>query len=263
MSEVKKKVLVIGSISLASRVLQRLISDARCEIVGVVFEDGLTRKPHDVFDEPLVSVLVHNFALPRLRVTDVEERFADCELDMAISCRAPYILKPRFLRKFKSGVVNMHGGLLPECRGVHNANHVVIDGLGFSGATLHFMDEGIDTGPIIARKRFDVSPTATAFDVFCQTQEALWELFVEQIDALLEGTVTAEPQEESKFLKYYDSKALSKTKRLDLSMDADRILRVVQGNDFPGHEPAYLLINDTKVFLTTRSFFLHETDGSE
>src|SRR5690606_10361476 len=89
---------------------------------------------------------------------------------------------------FEHGIVNFHGGVLPRYRGVNIANHVILEGATEGGATLHLVDSGIDTGPIIDRDTFQISDTDTAYDVFRRTQETLMELFRRNITGLLEGT---------------------------------------------------------------------------
>ncbi len=59
------------------------------------------------------------------------------------------VLSPRFLRAFPTRVMNIHPALLPSFPGTHGQRNAFDYGVKFSGCTVHFVDEGIDTGPII------------------------------------------------------------------------------------------------------------------
>ena len=61
------------------------------------------------------------------------------------------ILTGRFLRAFPGQVVNIHPALLPSFPGTHGPRQALDYGVKFSGCTVHFVDEGTDTGPIIAQ----------------------------------------------------------------------------------------------------------------
>ncbi|HEY3355835.1 MAG TPA: phosphoribosylglycinamide formyltransferase [Polyangia bacterium] len=61
------------------------------------------------------------------------------------------LLTPRFLRAFPDRVVNIHPALLPSFPGVHAQRQALAYGVTITGCTVHFVDEGTDTGPIIAQ----------------------------------------------------------------------------------------------------------------
>ncbi|MBI5971305.1 MAG: phosphoribosylglycinamide formyltransferase [Deltaproteobacteria bacterium] len=59
------------------------------------------------------------------------------------------ILTPAFIREFKDKIINIHPALLPALPGLHVQKKAIDHGVKFSGATVHFVDEGVDSGPII------------------------------------------------------------------------------------------------------------------
>jgi phosphoribosylglycinamide formyltransferase-1 len=61
------------------------------------------------------------------------------------------VLTPRFLRAFPERVINIHPALLPAFPGTHGQRQALEYGVKVSGCTIHFVDEGTDTGPIIAQ----------------------------------------------------------------------------------------------------------------
>jgi phosphoribosylglycinamide formyltransferase-1 len=59
------------------------------------------------------------------------------------------VLTPFFLRAFPGRVINIHPAILPSFPGVNAQKQAIDYGVKFSGCTVHFVDEGVDTGPII------------------------------------------------------------------------------------------------------------------
>lgn len=66
------------------------------------------------------------------------------------------ILSPLFVREFKNSILNIHPSLLPSFKGAHAHRDVLAYGAKVSGCTIHFVDEGMDSGPIIMQKAVPV-----------------------------------------------------------------------------------------------------------
>ena len=67
-----------------------------------------------------------------------------------------HILTPTFLDRFPNAVVNVHPSLLPRFPGAHAIEEQLRAGVHESGATVHLVDEGVDSGPVLAQERIDV-----------------------------------------------------------------------------------------------------------
>jgi phosphoribosylglycinamide formyltransferase-1 len=68
------------------------------------------------------------------------------------------ILSPEFIRRFSGRIVNVHPSLLPAFGGIRAIEQAVDYGVKVMGVTVHFVDEGVDSGPIILQEAFDVLP---------------------------------------------------------------------------------------------------------
>lgn len=66
------------------------------------------------------------------------------------------LLSPKFVNIFKNRILNIHPSLLPSFPGLHAQRQAVEYGVKISGCTVHFVDEGLDTGPIIIQKNTPV-----------------------------------------------------------------------------------------------------------
>jgi methionyl-tRNA formyltransferase len=251
----RKQVVLIGSIPLATLVLRRLLDNPKAEVVGVVCEP-VPQAHHDAFSAPPVCDEARSRGLPISDIPTILKEYPEGSFDLGFSCRAPYILSRAFLARFRKGVVNFHGGPLPELRGLHAANHAVRLGFTKSAGTLHFMDEGIDTGPILHREEFPIAVEDTAYDVFLKTQHALLRAFDHSIDALLEDRESVRPQEafiaEGSQARYHQRGDLDRFRPVPLDAAPLDLLRLTRAFDFPGHVRAYLVIDGHRVYLTTK-----------
>ncbi|GAB3118521.1 phosphoribosylglycinamide formyltransferase [Streptomyces calidiresistens] len=79
------------------------------------------------------------------------EAVAAHEPDLVVSAGFMKILGPRFLARFGGRTVNTHPALLPSFPGAHAVRDALAHGVKVTGCTVHFVDEGVDTGPIIAQ----------------------------------------------------------------------------------------------------------------
>lgn len=106
---------------------------------------------------------------------------------MGISVRYNKIIKQRVIDSFSLGIVNTHGGILPEYRGSYCNIIAIINGEQEYGVTLHYIDKGIDSGDIVAIKKVSIQESDTGFDLYQISEKFCYELIEENIDDLLNG----------------------------------------------------------------------------
>ena len=75
-----------------------------------------------------------------------------------------HLLTPPFLRRFPGRVINVHPSLLPDFPGVHAIEDALAAGVDVTGVTVHYVDEGIDTGPVIVQEEVPVEPRESLVD---------------------------------------------------------------------------------------------------
>jgi phosphoribosylglycinamide formyltransferase-1 len=71
------------------------------------------------------------------------------------------IMSPEFIRYYKGKVLNIHPAILPSFPGLHSQRQALEYGVKYSGCTVHFVDEGVDTGPIILQAVVKVKDSDT------------------------------------------------------------------------------------------------------
>ena len=93
--------------------------------------------------------------------TDVRQWIADLEPDLIISACFSQILKDDLIRVPTIGTLNVHPGYLPDCRGAMAYFWPLRRGERHAGVSVHWIDEGIDTGPLLARRKLKLRPRTT------------------------------------------------------------------------------------------------------
>ena len=96
---------------------------------------------------------------------DYDKRVVEClkekEVELVVLAGYMRIISPYFIRAYKNKIMNIHPALLPSFPGLHAQKQAVKHGVKVSGCTVHFVDEGVDSGPIILQKAVEVSDDDT------------------------------------------------------------------------------------------------------
>jgi phosphoribosylglycinamide formyltransferase-1 len=146
---------------------------ARRAGVRAIFRDHRGQKRED-FDAGLAMVL---------RDHDVE-----------LVCLAGYmrLLSAVFLRAFRERVLNVHPSLLPAFPGLEAQRQALEAGVKVTGATVHVVDEGLDTGPILLQEAVPVLDSDTVDSLSARILEAEHRIYPRAVRAMLEGRVRIE-----------------------------------------------------------------------
>ena len=95
-----------------------------------------------------------------------------------------HLLTNTFLERFPGAVVNVHPSLLPEFPGAHAVEDQLAAGIAESGATVHLVDDGIDSGPILAQERVPVLAGDTAESLHARIKEIEHRLLPRVVEEL-------------------------------------------------------------------------------
>jgi phosphoribosylglycinamide formyltransferase 1 len=96
-----------------------------------------------------------------------------------------HILTPAFLDRFPQRVVNVHPSLLPEFPGAHAVADQLAAGVAEAGVTVHLVDEGVDTGPILLQERVPVHEGDTVETLHARLKEVEHRLLPAAVEGLL------------------------------------------------------------------------------
>jgi len=103
------------------------------------------------------------------------------------------LLTPPFLARFPDRVVNVHPSLLPAFPGIGAIDQALAYGAKVTGVTVHLVDAGVDTGPVLAQRALDVGDVATRDELHARLRPLEHALLPAAVRALLAGRVARDP----------------------------------------------------------------------
>jgi len=150
------------------------------------------------YNIPLVEVKDHNDKVS-------ENVLRDSKPDV-IAFTGGGLIRENILNIPTRGILNCHMGILPEYRGMDVVEWPVIenrDGDPMLGLSLHFMDAGVDTGPILRQERIELQPGDTSESIRARMVPFMVTLMLDGIRGLRDGSITPEPQSLEAGKQYY------------------------------------------------------------
>jgi methionyl-tRNA formyltransferase len=228
-------VIFLGTPEFACSTLQALVEGGHCVIAVVTRIDKPSGRGLEVASPP-VKVLAEKLQLPILQPAKVNSPDFVAILralgpDVLVVTAFGAILKAPLLNLAPWGSLNVHASLLPAYRGVAPAQWALIHGRRTVGVTTMLMDEGVDTGPMLANRSLEVNPGETAGDLLARLAQAGGELLIETLAGLEAGTLHPVPQPETGVS--YAPRLEKEHGYLDLTRSATQV-----ANQFRGVTPA-------------------------
>ena len=155
----------------------------------------------------VISDVADAFALSRASAHGIEAAFVDPKLfdsregfeaaiidllrkrGTELVCLAGFmrLLSPHFVREFRNRIMNIHPALLPAFPGLHVQRKALEHGSKFSGCTVHFVDEGADTGPIIIQAAVPVLDDDTEESLSARILNFEHQIYPRAIQCFAEG----------------------------------------------------------------------------
>ena len=155
-----------------------------CKIVGL-----LTDRPNTLAErfakEHELETRVLDFKSFSLR-SQFEQAFFDCVQnfapDLILTLGYMRVLAPEFVQAFAGSIINIHPSLLPAFKGLQAPRQALEYGVRFCGATVHFVDDGVDTGPIISQAVVPLMPQDNEETLTERILEEEHKLIVKAVD---------------------------------------------------------------------------------
>jgi len=113
--------------------------------------------------------------------------------DLVVLAGYMQLLDPGFIRRFRNRIVNVHPALLPAFPGLDAIGQAIEHGVRVTGVTVHFVDEGIDTGPILLQEAVELTYTRPVEEVLGQIHEVEHRLLPRAIELIASGRVGFDP----------------------------------------------------------------------
>ena len=120
----------------------------------------------------------------------IERHLQSSNVELVVLSGYMRILTPSFVGKWKGRIVNVHPSLLPDFPGAHAHRDVLSAGVRITGCTVHLVDEGVDTGPILAQMEVPVMADDNATSLQERVKQVEHTLYPQIIDLLCTGQIS-------------------------------------------------------------------------
>ena len=135
----KQNIPIVPTVVISSKSLAKGLGIARgLDVKTEIVESKGFQGSRWEYDQKIIGVLNKYGVMPK----------------NSLICLAGFmrILSPEFIKKFKNRILNIHPSILPAFPGLDAQRQAIESGVSHSGCTVHFVDEGVDTGPIIVQE---------------------------------------------------------------------------------------------------------------
>jgi len=167
---------------------------APAELALVIVNRREAQAHHRAEEAEIHNLLIDHKAYPsrhdfECALLDV---LAEHQIEIVVLAGFMRILSPHFIDRFPLRILNTHPALCPAFPGVHAAQQAIDAGVKVSGATLHFVDQGVDTGPIVFQEAVRVLESDTAASLHKRIQSIEHRLLPRATRLLAAGSLRCE-----------------------------------------------------------------------
>lgn len=247
------KIFFMGSNLLGLKVLEFLIGQKE-NICGLAVHASEKAKYVDEIIKR--SQLAKSKIIKGNRVNDLDtvNKIKRLKPDIILSICFGYILKSEIIRIPPLGAINLHIAYLPYNRGANPNVWSIVDETPM-GVTLHYINQGIDTGDIIAQKQVRVDWFDTGKTLYKRLEEEAFKFFQQTWPDIKSGRIKRKKQREKG--SFHRVKDLEKIDRIDLDKKykAKDLLNILRARTFVPYNGAYIEIEGKKIYLRLE---LHE-----
>lgn len=215
----------------ASKALEQISSIGRHEIAFIVarfdHQDPILK---DWSEKLGVPFLVH----PDVNSADFLQQLADYGSDILVSMSFNQIMKEEIIQSAPKGFINCHAGALPFYRGRNPLNWALINGEESFGVTVHYIDPGIDSGDIIARKTVSITQEDSYATLLEKAYAECPLVLMQALDEVAEGRASRVSQAQIHPVGFYCGRRREGDEWIDWSLPSERIHDFVRGLSLPG-----------------------------
>ena len=198
------RVMFLGTPDFARRFLEALArnqSRLGLQLAGVVTQPDRRSGRGRKLSPPPVKVAARRLELPILQCARIRgnaealEFLGQVRPDVMVVVAFGQILPREFFARPPFGSLNVHTSLLPRYRGAAPVVHAILNGEKETGVTIMKLDEGMDTGEVLAQARTPIGPDVTSGELERQLSREGVELLLETLPSYLSGHLRGRPQD--------------------------------------------------------------------
>ncbi|MEW6375222.1 MAG: methionyl-tRNA formyltransferase [Thermodesulfobacteriota bacterium] len=236
------RIIVVGRGPFGEKVLEALIQK-REDVVGVFSPPD---KRGETMNELAERSGISFFRPVLMKDPEVYESYVKLRPDLAILAFVTDIIPDKLLTIPSLGTICYHPSLLPRHRGANAINWAIIQGEPRTGLTIFWVDQGIDTGPILLQKEVEINPEDTTGSLYFNTLFPMGvDAMLEAVDLIKKGKAPRISQDDSKAT--YEPPCDDRIASVNFEKPIKDIYNLIRGCDpQPG---AYTTIKGKKVRL--------------
>lgn len=253
------RIVYFGNNAVGLRVLEFLIG-RREDVCALVVHPSETGRYRDEIIAASRLPANRVFDAPALTDSGTLEMLRSLSPEIGVSAFFAHILRRPVFGSFPRGCINIHPSLLPYNRGRHPNVWSIVDQTP-AGATLHYIDDGVDTGAVVAQQSVRVTPYDTGRTLYQRLENACVELFENTWPGIAAGRADATPQDESVATSHRAAELLG-IDRVDLnkSYTARYLIDVLRARTFPPYAGAYFDDDGHRVYVRVQLLRESELD---
>lgn len=177
---------------------------------------------------------------------DIVQQISDINPDIMFVIGWSQICGPAFMAAAGGNVVGYHPAPLPQMRGRAAIPWTILLNQSITASTLFWIDEGVDSGPILAQKFIHIAPDETATTLYARHLNALGEIFTESLGAIAAGTARRDEQDHQ--YASWTTKRTPKDGLVNWNDPVEDVWRLIRATTRP-YPGAYTVWDDEKLVL--------------
>jgi phosphoribosylglycinamide formyltransferase 1 len=185
-------VIASGSGTNLQAILDRLHGRGKVEVVGVASDKPDCRALRRAADAGIATAVfpIADFADRGARDAALGDWLESLRCELVVLAGYMQLLDDRFVRRFRNRILNVHPALLPAFPGLDAIGQAIAHGVRVTGVTVHFVDEGVDTGPILLQRSIELKYTRPVHEVTEEIHAVEHELLPRAIELIADGVVS-------------------------------------------------------------------------
>ena len=223
------RIILIGQAAFAEKTLDKL-RDRGEEVLAVFCPPDRVEGKFDPVKKRAVELDIPVYQHRSMKGTEVLDKFQELNADLAVLAFVTQIVPPPVFKAPTLGSICFHPSLLPKYRGGSAINWTLINGEKKTGISWFWVDEGIDTGPLLIQKEVEIGPEDTTGTLYFNKLFPLGiEAAGEAIDLIQAGNPPRIVQDESQ--ANYDPLCRDEHSGIDWSQPAQAVFDHIRGCD--------------------------------
>jgi methionyl-tRNA formyltransferase len=223
------RIILIGQAAFAEKTLEKLVSKGE-EVLAVFCPPDAPGGKFDPIKQRALQLGIPVHQQKSMKGPEVLEKFVALKADRAILAFVTQIVPPPVFNAPRFGSICFHPSLLPKYRGRSAINWALINGEAKTGISLFWVDEGIDTGPLLLQKEVAIDPEDTTGTLYFNKLFPVGvEAIAEAVDLIKAGNPPRIVQDESR--ANYDPPCGDEHAKIDWSKPAQEVYNLIRGCD--------------------------------